>query len=135
MNNPTISTPTNNLPKLLNILSQLAEDSQETLKHAIDGNEIETRRGVDLIRQGRAALYAVDKESKDAIDGQPPDVKATIQRHLDSINKMMLKGTFKTPHFFIVRSLDSNFIFYWFVFVLVENEHSELLSIKRVMKW
>ena len=88
MNNPTISTSTNNLPKLLNILSQLAEDSQETLKHAIEGNEIETRRGVDLIRQGRAALYAVDKESKDAIDGQPPDVKATIQRHLDSINKV-----------------------------------------------
>jgi len=88
MNNPTISTSTNDLPKLLNILSQLAEDSQETLKHAIEGNEIETRRGVDLIRQGRAALYAVDKESKDAIDGQPPDVKATIQRHLDSINKV-----------------------------------------------
>lgn len=85
------STPTHpaadNLPKLLGTLAQLADDSQVTLQHAIHGNETETRLGVDRVRQGRAALYAIDKASKDAIDSQSEEVKSVIQKHLDSINQ------------------------------------------------
>lgn len=88
MNSPNPPAANSTLPKLLAVLAQLAADSQATLKEAIDGNEEKTRAGVDRVRQGRAALYAIDQESKDSIDSQPQEIKSTIQGHLDSINQV-----------------------------------------------